>query len=144
VPATTTHSATDGPLAPSTTYTYTVTVKDAAGNATSATAAATTPSSAQELATSSAAKKDKTPTLRWKAMPRAKYYNFQLFRNGKKILSRWPTKNHYTLHAQWRFRGRTVHLAAGKYRWYVWPGYGRRSAHRYGRLHAKGAVAVPR
>jgi hypothetical protein len=27
-------------------------------------------------------------------------------------------------------------LAAGSYHWYVWPGFGRRSAHRYGRLIA--------
>ncbi|WCB96164.1 hypothetical protein DSM104299_04920 [Baekduia alba] len=145
----TTRATTDGPLAPATAYTYTVTVKDAAGNATSASASATTPAVPAELASTSKAKakakaKDRTPTLRWKAQRRAKYYNFQLFRNGRKILSAWPTKNHYTLHAQWRFRGRTQHLATGKYRWYVWPGYGRRAAHRYGRLHAKGAVTIPK
>jgi hypothetical protein len=141
----TTHAVTDGPLAPSTAYTYSVTVKDAAGNTTSASASATTPAAPANAASKSATQRAKrNPTLRWKAQPRAKYYNFQLFRNGRKILSAWPTKNHYTLHTKWRFRGRTHRLAAGRYRWYVWPGYGRRATHRYGRLHAKGAVAIPK
>jgi hypothetical protein len=139
----TTRAVTDGPLAPSTAYTYTVTVKDVAGNATAGTASATTPAAAA-VASKSTTNARTSPTLRWKAQPRAKYYNFQLFRNGRKILSAWPTKNHYTLHTRWRFRGRTQRLTTGRYRWYVWPGYGRRAAHRYGRMHAKGVVSVPK
>jgi hypothetical protein len=137
----TTHALTDGPLSPATPYAYTITLRDAAGNATSATAGATTPQ-ATTAAASKATKNFESRTLRWKAQPGAEYYNLQLFRNGRKVLSVWPTRAQYTLHAAWRFGGRTQRLAAGRYRWYVWPGYGRRATHRYGRLHAKGALAI--
>ena len=140
----TTRTLTDGPLAPATTNTYTITVADAAGNATSATATATAPA----LATTTAATKGKAkaatlPVLSWKRQVRAGYYNLQLFRNGHKLLSAWPKVNHYTLKATWRYRGHTYKLTSGRYRWYVWPGYGPRTRHRYGRLHAKGALTYP-
>ncbi len=96
-------------------------------------------------ATSTTAKvKAKRPTLTWRTHAGVKYYNLQLFRNGRKVLSAWPTVAHYTLKPSWRYRGRTYRLTAGRYRWYVWPGYGPRAAHRYGRLLAKGAVTVPK
>ena len=88
--------------------------------------------------------KAKRPTLTWRARPNVKYYNLQLFRNGRKILSAWPTVAHYTLKPSWRYHGHPYKLTAGRYRWYVWPGYGPRAAHRYGRLLAKGAVTVPK
>jgi hypothetical protein len=136
-PAAGTHALTDGPLAAGTTYTYTITLRDAAGNATTATPQATTPAA---VAASAANRASSARTLRWKRRPGATYYNLQLFRNGRKLLSAWPTSNHYTLKTRWRYRGRTHKLQPGRYRWYVWPGYGSRSAHRYGKLHAKGTV----
>jgi hypothetical protein len=87
--------------------------------------------------------KAKRPTLTWRAKAKVKYYNLQLFRNGHKILSAWPTVAHYTLKPSWRYHGHTYKLTAGRYRWYVWPGYGPRAAHRYGKLLTKGAVTVP-
>jgi hypothetical protein len=143
--AATTHALIDGPLAPGTTNTYTITVADAAGNATTATATATaSPAPVVPPTTTKPPKaKAKLPTLRWRTRSEAKYYNLQLFRNGRKILSAWPTKNHYTLKATWRYRGKTYKLTSGRYRWYVWPGYGRRAAHRYGRLIAKGGLTYP-
>jgi hypothetical protein len=131
------HQITDGPLAAGKAYTWTVTVRDAAGNATSVDAAATVP--AARLASASASRR---PTLRWKTMPNARYYNLQLYRSGRKVLSAWPTKPHYTLPRTWRLHGRTHRLTAGVYRWYAWPGYGPRAQHRYGRLLAKGKVTV--
>ena len=100
-------------------------------------------STAGPTATSTTAKPKRT-TLTWRARPQVKYYNLQLFRDGRKVLSAWPTVAHYTLKPSWRYHGRTYQLTAGRYRWYVWPGYGPRSAHRYGRLLAKGAVTVPK
>jgi hypothetical protein len=142
-----TRSVADGPLPAGGTTTYTVTVADAAGNATSATATAAVPATAataaQAKGTSSSPKRVKRPTLRWRARRGAEYYNFQLFRNGRKILSAWPRGTHYTLRATWRYHHKTYKLTAGRYRWYVWPGYGPRARHRYGRLHAKGAVTYP-
>jgi hypothetical protein len=144
-----THAVTDGPLAPGTTDTYTITVADAAGNTTTATTTATAPAAPAPTGGQSTPKpkpkpKPKAlPTLRWHARFPAKYYNLQLFRNGHKVLSAWPTKPHYTLKASWRYRGKTYKLASGRYRWYVWPGYGPRTRHRYGHLLAKGLVTYP-
>ncbi|HEX5923447.1 MAG TPA: hypothetical protein VFY45_06420 [Baekduia sp.] len=145
----TTHEVLDGPLTAGMTYTYSVTVRDAAGNAATASAMVTAPAATVIAASQAGAKakakaKAKRPTLTWRARPKVKYYNLQLFRNGHKILSAWPTVTHYTLKASWRYRGHTYKLAAGRYRWYVWPGYGPRAAHRYGRLLTKGAVTVPK
>ena len=32
------------------------------------------------------------PMLRWRAVPKAKFYNAQVYRNGRKILSLWPQR----------------------------------------------------
>lgn len=103
----------------------------------------TTPASTGASTKTKAKAKAKRPTLTWRARPNVKYYNLQLFRNGRKILSAWPTVAHYTLKPSWRYHGHAYKLAPGRYRWYVWPGYGPRAAHRYGRLLTKGAVTVP-
>jgi hypothetical protein len=74
------------------------------------------------------------PLLRWRKVPRASYYNVQLFRAGRKVLTSWPTRPRLQLRARWRLNGKTQRLERGVYRWYVWPGYGRPSARRYGPL----------
>ena len=71
------------------------------------------------------------PTLSWTAIPKASYYNVQLFK-GTKILSAWPTKASLKLKRTWRFGGQRHRLARGRYRWYVWPGFGSRKAAHYG------------
>jgi hypothetical protein len=55
----------------------------------------------------------------------------------------WPHLNRYQLRRAWTFRGKKRVLAAGSYHWYVWPGYGRRSEHRYGKLIAHRRFKVP-
>jgi hypothetical protein len=72
----------------------------------------------------------------------ATYYNVQLFRGKKKILSRWPKSTHLQLPARWTFNGRVMRLTPGSYRWYVWPGFGKRAAKRYGRLLVKRQLTV--
>lgn len=74
------------------------------------------------------------PLLAWTAVPKATYYNVQLYVDGKKILTVWPTGTSFQLPRSWRFDGRTHRLVPGRYRWYVWPGFGARSASRYGKL----------
>jgi hypothetical protein len=54
----------------------------------------------------------------------ASYYNVQLYRGGRLIRTAWPT----------RARLRLRHLRPGRYRWYVWPGYGSRAERGFGRL----------
>ena len=116
-------------------YTWIVTVRDAAGNATTARASATP--HAPVSATAAARR-----VLTWKRRAKARYYNFQLLRKGRKILSVWPSKPRYALKTSWRFRGKRYRLTPGVYAWYVWPGYGARHLRRYGRLHAQGTFRV--
>lgn len=72
------------------------------------------------------------PLLRWAAVRGARYYNFQLYRDGKRILNLWLAHPTVQLRNSWRFDGRTRRLTPGRYRWYAWPGFGPPAAHRYG------------
>lgn len=70
------------------------------------------------------------PTLRWQPIQAARFYNVQVYRNGQKILSRWPRKARFELHWAWRQDDRRIRFRSDIYRWYVWPHY----RERYGRL----------
>src|SRR5919109_66561 len=74
------------------------------------------------------------PLLRWRPVRRATYYNIQLYRAGRKLLTAWPRRTRFQLRSSWRFAGREQRLTPGTYRWYVWPGYGPTSARKYGRM----------
>jgi hypothetical protein len=74
----------------------------------------------------------KPPKLLWVKNSEAAYYNVQLFRGTAKILSIWPVKASLTLKRTWKYQGRRYTLTRGVYRWYVWPGFGPRSAVDYG------------
>jgi hypothetical protein len=112
------------------TYRYVVTLADEAGNAASRELVVTpgprlvAPAKRSLLAA--------PPLLRWTPVRGARYYNVQLFRKGRKILSAWPRKPQLQLKERWRFRGRRYKLVDGRYRWYAWPGEGPRSANKYG------------
>jgi hypothetical protein len=81
------------------------------------------------------------PALTWAPVKGAAYYNLQLIR-GDKVLSAWPTSTHFRLRRTWRYRGRAHRLRPGVYRWYVWPGYGRISLARYGRMLGSSTFVV--
>jgi hypothetical protein len=72
------------------------------------------------------------PLLNWRGVPGALLYNVQLWRDGRKILSRFPTLSRFQLGAHWRYRGVWYRLRPATYRWLVWPWLG----NRYGRLRA--------
>jgi hypothetical protein len=74
------------------------------------------------------------PVLRWRAVRGATYYNVQLYRAGRKVLTTWPKQPKLKLQRQWRLNGVVQRLKAGPYRWYVWPGFGRTAERRYGQL----------
>jgi hypothetical protein len=112
-------------------YLYTVTAFDAAGN-TAAKSAEAMPT-APLYSPLAGGRLTGPPRLAWKPAPRARYYNVQVWRHGK-VLSAWPTGTSLRLRRAWRFEGRRYRLAPGRYRWYVWPGFGARSAKRYGRM----------
>jgi hypothetical protein len=71
------------------------------------------------------------PILRWATVRGATYYNVQLYRGSKRVFASWPAKNHLGLPAGWRWNGKRQRLSPGKYRWYVWAGFGARSFARY-------------
>jgi hypothetical protein len=80
------------------------------------------------------AKLKKAPKLIWLKNAEASYYNVQLFRGSVKILSVWPLRPNFLVKKSWRYQGRAYKLTPGLYRWYVWPGFGKRSAVDYGGL----------
>ena len=81
------------------------------------------------------------PRLDWTPVKRASYYNLQLI-HGRKVLSAWPVRPGFQLRRTWIYKGRRYRLRPGVYRWYVWPGIGRISAGRFGRLLGSSTFVV--
>lgn len=120
-------------------YHYSLSAVDQAGNTADASATAI------PLALSTPAQGTKLkspPKLRWAKVAGASYYNVQLFRTGKKIMSVWPLSTSFKLPRAWNFGGKRYRLVAGSYRWYVWPGYGPRKASKYGKLLGGSAFVI--
>jgi hypothetical protein len=111
-------------------YFYLLTASDAAGNEAILKGLATP--SAPLLAPRHASRVSGEATLRWRAVPKASYYNVQLWLGGKKVLTTWPAGPSLRL----------PHLRPGSYTWFVWPGLGPRSHHRYGALLGKSTFVV--
>jgi uncharacterized repeat protein (TIGR01451 family) len=85
------------------------------------------------------------PMLQWGPVRGASYYNVQLYRGSKKVLSAWPRANRLGLRLRWTFLGRSQRLAPGVYHWFVWPGRGPRSRSSYGSVLGRSSfVVVPR
>jgi hypothetical protein len=84
------------------------------------------------------------PLLQWTPVRRARYYNLQLFRAGRKQLTAWPRGPRYQLQRRWTFAGTSRRLAPGQYRWMVWPGFGPRSKANYGKLIGRSTFVVKR
>ena len=80
--------------------------------------------------------------LAWRAVPRARFYNVQVHRNGRKVLSAWPQRPRYGLRGSWRHEGRTFRLRPGTYTWFVWPAYGTKAVPRYGKLLGRSSFRV--
>jgi hypothetical protein len=122
----------DKGLRVATQYHYTVTAYDQAANAAAYTLAVTAtgplinPVPGQRVTTSPL-------HLAWLPKKGASYYNVQLIR-GKRILSKWPVRTSLKLPRSWVYHGHRYRLHAGVYRWYVWPGLGKRKRAHYGRL----------
>ena len=124
-------------------YRYVVTLIDQAGNR-SSTAMSAVPTDSPLLLPANGAHLRSAPMLAWKRVKHAHYYNAQLLRNNRKVLSRWPRTTHLQLHERWRFQGRLHRLVRGHYCWHVWPGFGSRSKQNYGRVLGKSCFTVTR
>jgi hypothetical protein len=84
----------------------------------------------------------KPPRLIWTALKGIRYYNLQLIRGGRRVLSAWPVRPYFQLKRSWTYKGRRYKLQRGTYRWYVWPGKGRISAGRYGEMLGSSTFVV--
>lgn len=113
-------------------YQYVVVAIDKAGNRAAGVVVTATPKAALLLAPKDGARLSRPPVLVWVASPGAAYYNVQLWRGARKILSAWPLTTRLALPRQWRFQGRRLSLTPGAYRWFVWPGVGDRADENYG------------
>jgi hypothetical protein len=82
------------------------------------------------------------PLLRWTPVPGASYYNVQLFRDGRKILTAWTSRPLFRLERRWRHDGKRIRLTPGDYRWIVWPGFGARAKADYGRRIGRRAFEI--
>ena len=112
-------------------YQYTVSAYDEAGN--TATNTLTVTATGRLLNPVPGQRVTSPPHLAWLAAKGASYYNVQLIR-GKRILSAWPARTSLKLRGSWTFHGHRYRLRPGVYRWYVWPGFGKRKQAHYGRL----------
>jgi hypothetical protein len=121
-------------------YRYRVTVFDEAANSVAQTALVT--ATGRLLSPAPGARVTSPPFLQWTPVKRATYYNLQLIR-GRKVLSAWPVRAGFQLRRTWLYNGRRYRLRPGVYRWYVWPGFGRRSESRYGRRLGSSTFVVP-
>jgi hypothetical protein len=111
-------------------YRYRVATLDAAGNIAAPLEVNARPSAV--FAPAWRAVVHRPPLIDWTSVRRATYYNMQLWRHGRKILSVWPFESRYRVRSTWVFRGKRYSLSEGPVTVYVWPGFGRKAAARYG------------
>ncbi len=113
-------------------YRYVVVTYDHAGNRSAGVAALAAPKALMLLSPADGARLTRPPLLRWVHVEGASYYNVQLLLGNVKVLSAWLTATQLQLSSRWVYAGRHRRLAQGFYRWYVFPGFGPRSANKYG------------
>jgi uncharacterized repeat protein (TIGR01451 family) len=123
-------------------YMYEFRTVDRTGNSSDGVWVAATPRGARLFSPRANARLSSPPALRWITVRGATYYNVQLYRGSRKILSAWPRGNHIKLQASWRFAGRRERLQPGAYHWFVWPGRGPRSASKYGPLIGRSSFVI--
>ena len=123
---------TDGKLRNGLRHRYLVTAIDRAGNR-SVDRASAVPTSLPLLVPPRGARIEDPPLLRWEEVKRASYYNVQIYRGRRKVLTRWPRGEQLQL---------GVRLRPGRYHWFVFPGFGERSARRYGRVLGESSFTV--
>jgi hypothetical protein len=114
-------------------YRFTIVSYDRAGNASHG-ASTVVPASALLRSPGDGTLVRKPPRLVWDAIPKATFYNAQLYNGRQKVLSTWPRRPRVQLGRRWSYAGHRFALSKGVYRWYVWPAFGPRSRSRYGQL----------
>jgi hypothetical protein len=61
------------------------------------------------------------PPLVWPRVRNATGYDVEIFRGGQKVLAVRTARPRLVLPVRWTYRGRSIRLVSGSYRWYVWP-----------------------
>ena len=117
----------DKGLTAGTEYRYLIASFDKTGNRSAGVVIVAVAKAAMLLAPADSARVSRVPTLRWKAVTGASYYNVQLYRGKSKVLSVWPTGTSLALHLSWKYNGTKYALTPGLYHWFVWPGVGARA-----------------
>jgi hypothetical protein len=112
-------------------YRYSITSYDRAGNPSRRVFVVVRPS-ALLASPRVGARVQRPPLLDWASVPKATFYNVQLYLGSKKLLSAWPGRSSFKLKGTWSYNDARFRLKTGKYRWYVWPGFGPRSKPNYG------------
>ena len=128
-------------------YRYEISVADLAGNVTTKAVmaeAAGAKTSTSLLAPAAGAVVKAPPMLRWKAVKGATFYNVQLYRNGRKLLSTWPGAAKLKLARTWTYGGKRYRLEPGVYNWYVWGARGTRAKPVYGKVLGSSTFTVKR
>ena len=74
------------------------------------------------------------PLIDWTYVKDASYFNVQVWRNGRKILSRWPIRTSLKMRSSWTYGEKRFSFSSGHYVVYAWPGFGSKAAARYGPL----------
>jgi hypothetical protein len=123
-------------------YVYELRSFDRTGNASAGVRFAATPKALLLFSPQPNARVFLPPVFRWVAMRGTRFYNVQLYRGSRKVLSIWPRSNRLKLSARWIYRGRRERLAPGTYHWFVWPGRGLRARPSYGPLIGQSSFVV--
>jgi len=134
---------TDTKVRPGTQYVYSLRSFDEAGNASTVRSLAALLTVLTLRKTPFVPLAAPSPTLRWGPVRGASYYNVQLFRGSKRIYSAWPKMHQIGLPASWKWSGHLFRLTTGRYRWYVWAGFGARKVARY-RIVGSARFVIPR
>jgi hypothetical protein len=80
-------------------------------------------------------------SIRWRRVLHARYYEVVLWRAHGRVADVWTTRHLLTVSGLRQALGPKT-LAPGRYLWFVYPGFGSRSAHRYGHLSAQGILSL--
>jgi hypothetical protein len=125
-------------------YHYTLRATDRAGNTAAKTVRATARPPLFAPAPDAGLRSPRSILFAWEAVPETSYYNLQLWIEGAKVLSAWPSFARYRLVGPWVYAGVSRYLRAGRYTWYVWPGRGPRSLGAYRPLLGSSTFVVIR
>ncbi len=123
-------------------YRYVVAAFDGAGNRSRGVVRLARPTALLLLAPRPNARMSTPPLLRWTGVGSASYYNVQIWRANRKILSSWPAGTQLRMPRSWRFEGRRYRLTPGVYTWYVWPGLGAKASARYGTMLGRSTFVI--